>query len=440
MGFLPFALDVPGDFGLPRELHPPGEFGVPAQPAGGGAAGVASAGMQIPTLTADVARAAPASDAPVAAVVDAVAALGVELVRAAGNAHGNAVVSPLSAAYAFAMARAGAGGQTAAEIDRALRFPADGLHPAVDALTRRLVTAQVPTPADPGPRRPGPARAPVLCVANGLFPQHGLPVGEPFLRTLARHYGTGVHPVDFTGDAEQVVNSWVRRQTAGRIDQLFDRLPAATRLVLANTVYLRADWARPFTRLPTTDAAFTRADGTRGTVPTMRQYAELRYAAAGGWQAVELPYAGTDLAMLVLVPPAGTDPVGALDPAALAGTVSALSPRYVDLALPRFDLAGRLDLVPTMRQLGVLAAFTPAADFAGISAGLHLDQAVQRATITVDERGTEAAAATGLVFLVSAQRRPATVVRADRPFAFAVLDRTTGLPVFAGTVGDPGAR
>src|SRR5215475_8208346 len=215
---------------------------------------------EIPTLTAaHVTREQPPADAPVAEVARAITALGARLDTSAFPADRNSVLSPLSIAYAFAMARAGAGGQTAAQIDQVLGFPA-GVHGAFNAITRRVVTADTPPKAKP--RKDSKPVPPVVCVGNALFPQQGLPIGQPFLTTLAAQYGTGVHPVDFgSGKAGDVINQWVGQQTAGRITKLFDSLPADTKLVLANTVYLRADWDRMmFAEGGIQQAPFTRPD------------------------------------------------------------------------------------------------------------------------------------------------------------------------------------
>jgi serine protease inhibitor len=312
-------------------------------------------------------------------------------------------------------------------------FPATGLHEGFNALTRGVAEVS-PLPADPD----GP-RAPEIRIANGLFPQEGLTVGEPFLRTLAEQYGVGVHPLDFRQrTAVEAINAWTRQQTAGRIHALFDDLPADTKLVLANAVYLRADWRHPFSG--TTSDSFTRAGGGTASVPTMHQQEPLRYADGPGWQAVELPYAGSDLAMWVLVPAAGSAPDALLTPASLARVGKGLRTELVDLALPRWDFATTVDLIPALRGRGLTAPFEPAADFSGISPGLFVARAVQRATITVDERGTEAAAVTGLMMTLSGPAGTPVTVRADHPFAFAVVHVPTGTPLFVGRVADPGAR
>jgi serine protease inhibitor len=213
----------------------------------------------VPLLVADgVARQRPAAGTPVDAVATSIAGLGYRMRTLADD--GNWVASPLSVAYGFAMVRAGAGGSTRAAIDRSFGF-SDDVDAALNSVTARIATG------------PLPSTHYSVCISNGLFVQRGLPVGKPFLNTLASQYGTGVHPVDFdSGDAARAINAWVRRQTAGKIKQAYDPATRGDLLVLANTVYLHADWASPFTE--TDEEPFHASDGTLD-VPTMRLPAAL---------------------------------------------------------------------------------------------------------------------------------------------------------------------
>jgi serine protease inhibitor len=282
----------------------------------------------------------------------------------------------------------------------------------------------------------------VVSLSPTLFPQRNYPIGKPFLGTLAAQYGAGVHPVDYAGGkALDLINQWVRQQTAGRIPRVFDSLDPSTRLVLANTVYLRADWDHDlFAEGGATDAPFTRADRSQITVKVMHAADHLRYASADGWQAVELPYAGGQLAMRVLLPPPGQPPSAMLAPQTMTAVAAGLHERNLSLSLPRWDFTTDLDLEAALRRIGLTAPFQPDADFSGIAPGLYIQQAVHRANITVDEWGTEAAAVTGLAFPSSAKVPPPLRVDVDRPFAFAIVHTATGAPLFLGQVTDPSAR
>jgi serpin B len=370
-----------------------------------------------------VERATPGPDTPTGFVTTGLRDFGYHLNRLTADPSQNWVVSPLSIAYAFSMARAGAGGETAAEIDRVFGFPPTGRDEAFNAVTRQVV--------------PTDRRATVL-IGNALFAQQGLPIGKPFLGTLAAQYGAGVYTVDFRSpDAAKTINEWVRQQTADRIRKLFDQLDSDTRLVLANAVYLKAEWEHPF--LTTQPAPFKLAGNTR-QVPTMQVDTDMRYAKGPGWQAVELPYAHSDLAMRIMIPTAGHSPDDLLTADSMASVGSALQPAYVDLAMPSWNFGTDIDLADPLVRLGMGQAFAPGADFSGIRPGLFISQAVHRADITVDERGTTAAAVTGIGMAVSARVDQPVVVRADHPFAFAIVHRPTGLPLFVGHVADPAAH
>ncbi|MER5649006.1 serpin family protein [Streptosporangium sp. NPDC002524] len=378
-------------------------------------------------------------DPPIAETVRGLTSFGHALFAATAKPGTNAVLSPLSIGYAFGLARAGAAGSTATELDEVFGFPSEGPHTSLNALTRRIVTTDDPPPLpDPDAERDAQAGAPeppVVGIANEVFTQEGLSVKPGFLRTLAAQYGTGVRQVDFAGNATEVIDAWAEERTAGRIKKVFDRLPARTKLVIANAVYLRADWTTPFTDPPEEGATFTRADGTTARTTLMRREGFIPYAEGSGWQAVELRYAGDELAMWVLVPRAGGSPADLLSPDVMTRVATGLGERRpVRLAMPRWDFSASLDLAEPLARLGLRGN-----DYSGLVDGATLDQAVHRANITVDEWGTEAAAVTGLMFAISAPPPPEAEVRADHPFAFAIVHRPTLTPLFIGQVGDPSA-
>jgi serpin B len=373
----------------------------------------------VPLLVAEgVTRQQPEPGAPVGTVADAVAALGYRMRTLAQD--GNWVASPLSVAYAFAMLRAGAGPGTGAAIDRTFRFPAQGVDAAFNAITRQVATGPVPTSR--------PAGEPVVTIGNGLFVQQGLPVGKPYLRTLAREYGAGVSPVDFgSPDAARVIDNWVRRQTNGKIRHAYQPGPGNTVAVLTNTVYLHADWAQRF--LGTQDEPFAGA----GSVSTMFVQTELPYATGKGWTAVDLPYAKSDLVMRILIPSPGGDPTELLRPQAMATIAEALQPRRIELHLPKWTFRADADLA----GLGPAVLYRPGADLSGIAPGLWVAKASHQAYIAVDETGTEAAAATTVMMATSGEVQPPPVVRVDHPFAFAIVHKPTGVPLFVGRVVNP---
>jgi serpin B len=321
-----------------------------------------------------------------------------------------------------------------------------------------------------------------------------LPLEPSFTAAVAAAAAVAVRDADFRQAAEQArqeINQFIAEQTAGKISDLLGPgvVSAATSLVLASAVYLKAAWAHPFPAGATHDAVFYlgpgqpgsdqpgssqpgsgRPDprqpdphqpgpGTQVTVPTMRLRARLRYLRGDGYQAVELPYAGARLGMVILLPdpasgpgsgdPADTGPGhllagGVVRDAGPGGLLARLAPRQVSLALPRFKVTSGFALRPALAALGMPLAFTDEADFSGITAArrLRIDEVVHQAYIDVNEAGTEAAAATAVVMTAAARfvrPEPPVEMIVDRPFRFAITDLRSGLPLFLGRVSDPAA-
>jgi len=385
-----------------------------------------------------VKRQAPSGNAPIADVAQGMAALGHRLSQVAATPGRNWIASPLSLACAFSMMRVGARSGTASQLDQTFGFPASGRDEAFNAITAELVTVEVPPKNTPS-HKPGEApRPPLVSIGNALFTQRGFTPQEAFLATLAAQYGAGVRPVDFSkDDALAQINAWADRQTAGRIKKVFDHLDPTTVLVLANALYFKADWASPFSEAQSGNDPFTRTDGSSLPVMTMHQATNVRYANIDGIQAVEIPYASGPFSMWVMLPPPGTAPEDLLAPAKLATVTGALAPARVQLSLPKWNFDSDIDLTTTLAKLGLTAPFGAGADFSGIAAGLWIAQAIQKANITVDEWGTEAAAITALAAPASAPLPPDIEFKADRPFAFMVVGGEHAVPLFVGRVLDP---
>lgn len=381
-------------------------------------------------------------------VVAGMRALAAALYRVTGTVADNWTLSPLSIDVAFGMLRAGCRGSSAREVDEVFGFPAGPApegspHAALNALTAQLVTTG-PVGTAPSPTPSGKiAPDPIVAVANGLFLDRAFAsrVNHTFLRILATQYGTTPMAVSFADPAAAAaINAWVARQTRDRITKLFDKLDPVTVLVLANAVYLKAAWLNQFNQAMTTDAPFTTTAGHRVTARMMRQqFDAVPYKAGDGWQRVSLPYAGDELVMRVVVPTGHAADIASLTPALTAATQPAPRDRaaWVDLALPRWNTSTDLPLVPALTALGLADVFGSRADLGAIAPGLFVTDAIHRATITVDERGTEAAAVTGLAIGSSAPAGSPVLVRADRPFAWAVVHEPTGTPIFTGHVTNP---
>jgi serpin B len=396
----------------------------------------------IELAAADLPRATTTADDATSAA-SAVNAFGFDLYRLTASDDANLVVSPASIVLALGMARAGARGVTAEEMDAVMHDAASDEHAAwLNALDAALASRSG-TFEDLN----GEEHDLVLRIANAPFAQRGLALEEAYLEALATRFGAGLRLVDYIGATEEargLINGWVSEQTEERIPELLGHgvVSEDTRLTLVNAIYLKAPWAGPFNADLTQPGAFTRLDGSTVEVPMMNTGKFLPYAEGPGWRAVELPYLGDALAMTVILPDDLADFEADLDADAFAAIVGAFAPADVALSLPRFSTETKLKLVETLRELGMSAASdSTLADFSGITAEdqLFIAEVIHQANIDVDEAGTEAAAATAVVMDAgAAPGEPITLV-VDRPFLFAIRDLETGAIVFLGRITDPSA-
>ena len=361
--------------------------------------------------------------------------LALELFQKTGakNQSENLFFSPLSVETALAMTWEGSRGDTESEIGHLLGETSpsalrDRLHGLLEALT----TGEHPYR---------------LVMANSFWAQSGVTFLPSFTKILGDDYDAESKVVDFGApEASKQINDWVKSQTDGKIAELVGpgTLTAATRLVLANAVYFKAPWQRPFSSGLTANSSFY-ADGTREVqVPMMRQTKEIfSYFEDKDLQAVSLPYKGGRLSMLVLLP-RGRNGLPAmaksLNPDRLQTVTNGLRPRQVNLSMPRFRFSFRRSLAQPLRELGMKSPFEPSADFSGMckDCGLRLSDVLHQAFVDVNEDGTEAAAATAsLMFGATLMGPPPAVFIADHPFLFFVLDRPSGSILFMGRMSDP---
>ena len=389
---------------------------------------------------ADVPRAA-AAQADAAAAGAAISAFGLDLYRAVAKGQTNVVLSPASIALALGMARAGARGQTAAEMDAVMRALASDENSAwLNALDQALATRSGTFKDDSGQDL-----AVALRIANAPFAQKEMPLEPAYLGALASRFGAGLRLVDYvaaTEAARKLINGWVDDQTEHRIPELLvpGVLTTETRLALVNAIYLKAPWQTPFSLGATKPGAFTLADGTTVEVPMMQTGAAMPYAAGTGWRAVEIPYIGGSLAMTVIVPDDLATFEAVLTADQLASITTGLAETQVSLTFPKFSIETKAQLADVLAALGMPTAFDPYnADFSGITdaAQLFISDVIHQANIDVDEKGTEAAAATAVVMRASGIPAEPVTLRVDRPFLFALRDVPTGAILFLGRVADP---
>ena len=357
--------------------------------------------------------------------------------KLAADKPGNLFVSPYSVSSALAMAWAGAAGTTSSEMASALHFTLDAakLHPACNALEQALESRGKNAKAADG-------KGFRLNIANALWGQHGFAFLAPFLDTLAQNYGAGMNLVDFIADAEaarQTINAWVAQKTEGKITDLIPPggVTADTRLVLTNAVYFNAAWATPFEVKQTKDGTF-HAPGGDVPVPMMAQTEELQVAQTAAFTAVQLPYDGQELAMVLLLPTANDAQLANLTPEMLADVAKGMKLGSVSLTLPRFKFVWESSLVPALQALGMKESFSSSADFSGMDGkkDLFVTGVQHKAYVMVNEAGTEAAAATAVMVGGNAVLNPVAVAF-DKPFLFYIQDIQTGAIVFLGRVVDP---
>jgi serpin B len=405
-----------------------------------GLAAPARPGVLASRLVRDTRPSVPKST--VAALTAANTRTAIDLYHQLAATPGNVFFSPYSITTALTMAAGGARGETLTQMLTVLHdtLPPATLQDATNALNLALLAPR-PCPAAPTAGRSCSNGQPLeLEVANSEWGQAGYRIESAFLDLLARDYGAALNTVDYQQDptgATKAINDWVAAHTNNKIRRLFASLDPSTRLVLANAVHFKASWSQPFSPAATRSGPFTTATGSTVSVPFMHGVVRGSAASGDGWQAVDLPYIG-DASMTLIVPDAGqfASFERSLDSPKLASILGALAPSDITLSLPKLQLKDQSDLIPALQKLGMTDAFQNA-DFSGISGTrqLSISQIVHQATINVDEQGTEAAAATGIAFLLAGE--PPTNLSVDRPYLLLIRDDKTGAILFLGRVTDP---
>jgi serpin B len=417
--------------------------------------GAASAAQTVPSSTADQ-----------AAVVEGNNAFAVELYSQLRNQSGNLFFSPESISTALAMTYAGARGATASEMADTLQFtlPPERLHPAMGALLNNLNAAH---------------DGYQLRTANSLWAEKSYTFLDAFLKLTSSDYGAGFNQVDFKGAPEAArvtINHWVEQKTENKIRDLIlpGMIDANTRLVLTNAIYFKGDWQTPFAKAQTNDQDFSlsppritrdMAIWPRIKTPMMHRTGNFYYFNGGTFQALEIPYKGGELSMVVLLP----DNVGGL--LTLERSLTAYNMRQwlgqlrptsnIILTLPKFKMDAQFSLKDTLQALGMKQAFDgDKADFSGMASrktmqrdgkslgggpnagNLYISAVIHKAYVNVDELGTEAAAATAVVHSAAkgfsrSSPPPPIIFCADHPFVFLIRENRSGGILFMGRVTRP---
>jgi len=357
---------------------------------------------------------------------------------------GNLFYSPYSISSALAMTYAGAEGKTAEEMAAVFHFlmEEDRLHPAFNALDQYLEgLAKQEVSDDMG-------EVFQLNITNAIWGQKDFHFESDFLDTLAANYGAGLRLLDYIQAPEEsrvTINDWVSDQTEERIQDLIPQgaINSDTRLVLSNAIYFKATWLESFEESLTEDKVFHGLDGEEFMTPMMSlgSDASFLYYQREGFQAVDLPYLGGQVSMLVIVPDEGkfTDFEVNLNSEILDEIIGNLAYQPMYLNFPKFEFETEISLATILAKMGMPSAFNDGADFSGMTGNkdLFISDVFHKAFVSVDEEGTEAAAATAVMMsLTSAPENPLHL-EVDRPFLFLIRDIQTNSILFMGRVVEP---
>jgi serpin B len=362
-------------------------------------------------------------------------AFGVDLYRSLASEPGDLFFSPVSISTAFGLARAGANGATATELDKILRVPM-GLKDA-NAAARNVQDSLSLN-----------VQGRILAVNNALWIQKDLALRPEYVELIRKNYASGLNRVDYIADpsgSRNAINDWVLKQTHGRIRELVqpNQITKDTRVQLINTAYFKAAWLAEFTPEETKSEDFYRRDGSKNKRPLMHQTGWFSIVAGENMQAISLGYFGNETEMVVMLPD-NKDGLAALErrlsPSWLGGWLTKLDNMQgseVNLMLPKFKLEQRRELTEKLIGMGLKTAFTASADFSAMSAkqNIKLESVVHQVYLDVDEKGSDAAAASALEGAEASAGPPPPppkIFRADHPFLFLIRDKRTGVILFMG--------
>ncbi len=386
-------------------------------------------------------------------IVDGNNKFALELFAKLQSTKGNLFFSPYSISTALAMAHAGARNETESQMAGVLHFPVS-LNRRIDSSSKFLLDRQQFALSfgniikDLNDR--GQKGGYTLTVANALWGQKGYGFLEEFLKLIESSYDGRLNEVDFVKAAEtarETINTWVEKKTNGKIRNLISQgvLDSMTRLVLTNAIYFKGNWARQFEEKRTKDAPFTLAGGQKIDVATMYKKAEFGYMETDTFQTLELPYVDEELSMVILLPKqfdALDEFEKTLTPENLMQWLAKIHKCEVVVFVPKFKMTSQFSLASVLKSMGMKDAFSSDADFSGINGkrDLFISAVIHKAYVEVNEEGTEAAAATGVVMrLTSIGPAPIPVFRADHPFLFLIRDNLSGSILFIGRVANPKA-
>jgi serpin B len=378
----------------------------------------------------------PVGPADTASVVAGNTRFALDLYRRLRTAEGNIFFSPYSISTALAMTYAGAGDSTRRQMAETLHFMPDGqkLHPAFFAIQSQI-------------RQEQEKGALELRIANALWVEKNFLLSRTFTDLTGRYYEAALKTVDFAQAREKsrlAINAWVEEKTKNKIQELLKPgvLDSATRLVLTNAIYFKGSWAHRFKADRTKEEQFWTTPGAAVMAPMMNGQDEFGYLEDETLQALDMPYAGDSLSMVVLLPRAVDGLKGLEDMLSaeeLTARLNGIRKREVRVCMPKFTMTVQFELAKTLGAMGMPEAFSESADFSGMTGGkdLFISAVAHKAFVEVNEEGTEAAAATGVAMRLTAAPAPPPLFRADHPFIFLIRHKPSGSILFLGRVVNP---
>ena len=351
------------------------------------------------------------------------------------NQEGNLVFSPYSISSSVAMAYAGSRGTTKAQMEDVfhLAVTGDEFHKTFRHINDRLL-------ADAKGRRYD------LKMMNSLWYADSAEINADYRRVVKNYYGASALPVNMKlnpESARRIINSWFEKQSRGKFKDLIaaGKLSPQTRLVLANAIYFKGAWSSKFDKRNTEKTQFTLLDGKQVVVPMMRQTGKFNYTETDKFQALELPYRGSKLSMVILLPkePDGlTNVEKSLSKENIEEWLNGMSKQEIDVDLPKFKFRSKLALVEPLKSLGLTEAFSVhSADFSGIDGekDLFISDVLHAAMVEVSEMGTEAAAASSAA--IADGLRSSIAFRAYHPFIFLIRQTDPTAILFLGRLVNP---
>ncbi len=353
------------------------------------------------------------------------------------NANDNIFISPFSIDVALAMTYVGAAGNTAIQMEKVLEFPffSEKLHSVFSNLIGKINEK---------------GKGYVLNIANALWGDEGYKFKEKFIETIKNYYNGGFYTLSFRTDPEgsrEKINKWVEKKTHDKIKSLLPpkSITSLTRLVITNAIYFKGDWTHPFKKEATRPIPFYPSPEGRINVPMMYQEGNFAYGEKRDrYQTLILPYGKGTLSMVILLP-SKRDGIFELERELTWGEVvdaiSDTNDTKVKVYVPKFKIERTYNLVNALSTMGMPSAFTDEADFSNMEPKreLYISDVVHKAYIEVNEKGTEAAGATGVVITLKSMMPPdrIPVFRADHPFLYFIIHNPTGQILFMGRIMDP---